>query len=763
MIRLNGGFLFAVVCMVTYSFDAYGQLVFSENFTGVDGALSGSDDLGGVYWETDCPDCADGGDFFKVDGGKLKGQDTNGPATWTTEEIDISDCDFIEIQFDLSEEGDLEACGTGCNSVDFVQFEYSIDGGAWTNPPDAVFCAGDCAGVMVIQSDDIPGGSRIYATGCMAGGSEIRLRITIQAWAASERWIIDNVQVSCATGPEIDAGEDLIVCVGTAVTLVADNPEGAALTWDHGVVDGVAFTPALGTEDYVVTATDGICTATDLVVIEVVEPVSVSVSPAGPFSESGGVELLVASPLSGEWSADCGDCIDTETGEFDPGTAGVGFWEICYHAGTAPCDDSDCISIEVTEDCLIEGVISTIQPTCFGFADGSVSIVVTETTGAVTYTISNSAGDIVNMDNDNAAFDLSEGWYYFLIEDEFPCTYIDSVFLENPPFLDGTINAHAPFCLNDAPYEIGAVTIGTIDGPGVLDGVFYPAIAGVGSHLISNTLAGPCGSVSTIMFSVNSLPVVSFMGNQLGGCSPLTVNYTNTGDAGVSCEWNFGDGMEALSCGSVTHTYYEGGVFDVSLRLTDANGCTNIVSYVDYIAVTPSPIADFNYQPNAITTFNTEVDFEDRSINAFEWAWDFGGLSSSSDENPQFLFPQEVGDYQVKLIVINDAGCADSIVKILPITDPVLVYIPNAFTPDGDNLNTEFKPYFNAIDIYDYQLSIYNRWGEVVFQSYNVDVGWNGMYGDQLAADGVYIYHIITKETSTDRKLEFHGHITLLR
>ena len=763
MIRCNRLSKFLFVCCLLLATNGVGQLVFSESFTGVDGSMSGSDDIGGVNWVTSCPDCADAGDFFKVDSGKLKGQDTNGPAFWTTEAIDISDCDFVEIQFDLSEEGELEACGTGCNSVDFVQFEYSIDGGAWTNPPDAYFCAGDCAGVMVIQSDDIPGGSRVYTTGCMVGGDEIRLRITIQAWAASERWIIDNVQVSCATGPDIDAGEDMTICVGTAITLEADNPEGATLAWDHGVLDGVPFSPAVGTEDYVVTATDGICTATDVVVIEVVDPVSVSISPAGPFSESGGVELLLASPLLGEWSADCGDCINPITGEFDPVSAGVGFWEVCYHAGIAPCDDSDCITIEVIEDCLIEGVISTVQPSCYGFSDGSVSIVVTEATGVVSYTISNASGDIVNVDNDNAAFDLSEGWYYFLIEDEFPCTYIDSVFLENPPVLDGTISAHAPFCLNDSPYEIDAVSIGILDGPGVVDGIFYPAIAGVGSHVLSNTLDGPCGSVSTITFSVNPLPELYFMGNQLGGCSPLTVNFTNTGDPGVACEWNFGDGFDAFSCGSVTHTYYVGGLFDVSFKLTDINGCTNIVSYDDYIAVTPSQIANFTFQPLAITTFDSEVDFEDRSINAFEWDWDFGGLGSSSEENPRFLFPQEAGDYPVKLIVTNDAGCSDSIVKILLITDPVLVYIPNVFKPDDDNLNNQFKPYFNGIDSYDYQLTIYNRWGEVVFQSFNQEFGWNGVYGDQLAADGVYIYHIITKEISTDRKLEFHGHITLLR
>src|SRR5690606_15989149 len=106
---------------------------------------------------------------------------------------------------------------------------------------------------------------------------------------------------------------------------------------------------------------------------------------------------------------------------------------------------------------------------------------------------------------------------------------------------------------------------------------------------------------------------------------------------------------------------------------------------------------------------------------------------------------------------------SDSLIKIVAVTEAFTVYIPNAFTPDGNHVNGEFKPYFNGIDIYDYQLTIYNRWGEVVFQSYNVDFGWNGFYGDIMAEEGVYVYHIITKENNSDKKLEYHGHVSLLR
>src|SRR5690606_13674956 len=146
-------FQVAKICASIFFFalstNSFSQVIFSETFGEGEDLTSGTDDIGGISWSTACPTCLDAGDYFKIQSGKLDGQDTNGPVTYTSAAIDISSCDFIEIEFDLSEEGTLEACGTGCNSVDFVRFEYNIDGAGWMNPEDAILCTGDCAGVMV--------------------------------------------------------------------------------------------------------------------------------------------------------------------------------------------------------------------------------------------------------------------------------------------------------------------------------------------------------------------------------------------------------------------------------------------------------------------------------------------------------------------------------------------------------------------------------------------------------------------------------------
>jgi len=588
----------------------------------------------------------------------------------------------------------------------------------------------------------------------------------------------------------------------------------------------------------------------------VVGPPVIAITPAGPYSESDGLQLMAATPLGGTWSADCGACIDPISGAFNPAVAGPGIWEICYDAGVAPCDDHACIFVEVTEDCPLEGVITVTSPTCFGDADGSVSITVSGTTGFVTYIITNSLGAVVNIGNANDAYGLSAGWYYFSVTDEFPCTLLDSVFLADSPALEIVLSVENPACYSDVT---GSATVDTvlfyggsfaainytwipnptgIDGVGITnlddlpEGIYSVSVedengctATTSFEIIRpvsltfdvitetdvNCIGGSDGSIDvevaggtapysfsddgitfvpsglfdfltagtypitvidnngceidTIvsLIELNPLPTVAFIADKLIGCVPLMVEFTSTADAGISCEWNFGDGSEAYTCGASSHTFTSAGEFDISLLITDVNGCSNSVTYFNYIETLPIPNADFEYSPSTITILNTHVQFYNYSENAETYTWEFGALGTSNLENPSLIFPQVVENYAIKLTATNALGCSDSSVKIISVTEAFSVFIPNAFTPDGDQHNGEFKPFFNGIDIYDYQLTIYNRWGEIIFQSYNVAYGWNGFYGDQLAEDGVYIYHIITKESKSDKKLEYHGHVTLLR
>ena len=331
------------------------------------------------------------------------------------------------------------------------------------------------------------------------------------------------------------------------------------------------------------------------------------------------------------------------------------------------------------------------------------------------------------------------------------------------PLADATIVPFGPLCVDSTPIVLDAVTIGDFTGYGVVGGMFDPAIAGIGTHTITNTIATGCGGLSTYNIIVNPLPSVSFSANKNSGCQPLEIIFTNTGDFGEGCEWNFGDGSISSLCGGVTHTYYNSGIYDVELTVTDVNGCSSTVLYEDYIDVFVKPVADFTFDPSTTTTEETLITFTDLSSNAEEWTWTFDDHGNSNDQNPIFTFPQLDGSYDITLIVKTDKGCSDSITKTLIITQEQLIYAPNVITPDGDSFNEIFLPYLTGIDIYDYHLAIYNRWGEVVFESYDVTKGWNGTYGGEIVEDGVYIWQIEFGNVNNDIQHLEKGTVTLLK
>ena len=193
-----------LLLLLFLSFSSMGQVIFSEPFDEADGSTTGTENSGaGTTWTASCPTCVSN-DWFEVQGGLLEGRDTGGPASLTSGIINTSSCDQVDISFDISQTGDMEDCNTGCNSADWVQLEYRIDGGAWQVPGNSTFCSGPCANVDVIQSGDVVGVNN-YSTGCVTSGNTLEIRITVQCWASSEYWEIDNIEVNCIA---VDPGTD---------------------------------------------------------------------------------------------------------------------------------------------------------------------------------------------------------------------------------------------------------------------------------------------------------------------------------------------------------------------------------------------------------------------------------------------------------------------------------------------------------------------------------------------------------------------------
>jgi len=184
------------------------------------------------------------------------------------------------------------------------------------------------------------------------------------------------------------------------------------------------------------------------------------------------------------------------------------------------------------------------------------------------------------------------------------------------------------------------------------------------------------------------------------------------------------------------------------------------------VTVGPGPMANFTFSPGSVFTDDTEVTFTNTSSDASSYTWDFGdGSPTSGLEDPIHNYPAVAGIYDITLIATNELGCSDTIEAHIKVKDIVLFYIPNTFTPDGNATNDKFRPVFETgFDPYNFHMVIYNRYGEIVYESYDASAGWDGSYGSQgIIQSGIYTWSLEFKELDNDRIQQHKGHVTIIK
>jgi gliding motility-associated-like protein len=305
---------------------------------------------------------------------------------------------------------------------------------------------------------------------------------------------------------------------------------------------------------------------------------------------------------------------------------------------------------------------------------------------------------------------------------------------------------------------------------GVLNGTPFTPSVGTTTYTVTGTSAAGCVNTDQVDVIVNPLPVVSFSPDVTSGCAPLTVNLTNTTPNSADCLWTISNGTVLTGCGTVPVTFTQGGCYDVTLTTTSNNGCVGTLTSTNLICVEALPIASFSPSSNTVTTINTEVIFTNQSIGATSYYWTFGdGTQPSTDINPTHVYPEtESGNYLVTLIAYTPLGCTDTALAYINVVEELIFYVPNTFTPDDDNFNPVFQPVFTSgFDPYDFTLLIFNRWGEIIFESHDASIGWNGTYGSngeiQMCQDGTYTWKIEFKTKLNDERKMIIGHVNLLR
>ncbi|MFP4093049.1 MAG: PKD domain-containing protein [Cyclobacteriaceae bacterium] len=268
-------------------------------------------------------------------------------------------------------------------------------------------------------------------------------------------------------------------------------------------------------------------------------------------------------------------------------------------------------------------------------------------------------------------------------------------------------------------------------------------------------------------------PEVDFTYEPPKGCRPLTVQFRNLSrfvEPGTY-RWNFGEGEGVSTQENPVYTYYEPGIYTVTLEASNSAGVTKTSVKEFSVEVYETPRAAFNLRPQE--AFLTEpVYFVNLSLGGEKYYWDFGDGNTSTEYEPEHVY-EETGIYDVTLVVESNKGCTDTLKleSAVIIKNGGKVNVPNAFTPstsgpggtDAQGPNTKndvFLPVFEGVT--KYHLMIYNRWGEMLFETFDKSVGWDGYYKGRLCAKDVYVYKL-ELQMSNGESRTLVGDVTLIR
>lgn len=241
------------------------------------------------------------------------------------------------------------------------------------------------------------------------------------------------------------------------------------------------------------------------------------------------------------------------------------------------------------------------------------------------------------------------------------------------------------------------------------------------------------------------------------GCVPYNAVFQNTSAGGLSFLWNFGDGTTS-TLDNPTHLYSNVGTYVVTLYAYDSTACNQIDSTQFTITVHDIPVAAFTFSPLPPQE-NTFTDFTNQSTGATSYFWNFGDGDTSIEVNPRHLF-NATGTFNVCLIAISDAGCSDTVCAPVSAIIKPLLDVPNAFTPGKFGVNSIVQVQGFGID--QMHWTIYNRWGQKVFETTSRKSGWDGTYKGKLQPMDVYTY-TLDVTFSDGKKVRKTGDITLLR
>ncbi|HYG50903.1 MAG TPA: PKD domain-containing protein [Flavobacteriales bacterium] len=259
---------------------------------------------------------------------------------------------------------------------------------------------------------------------------------------------------------------------------------------------------------------------------------------------------------------------------------------------------------------------------------------------------------------------------------------------------------------------------------------------------------------------VHPLPVVSLPDITADACGAVTIEFANGVPSNPGDMYSWIINGYATSSVQPMQTFVESGNYTYELTLTDANGCSAHSSANVNVQVFPQADAVADAFSHTAGEFNPTIQFINASLFADTYNWSFGDGTGSTASQPSHTYAAQEGTYTVTLIANNQYGCADTAIIEIYIHPEHTLYVPNAFTPNKNGTNDVFAA--KGTNILEFEMQIFNRWGELIFVSQNLENGWDGTHKGEIAKEDVYVYKIRYK-TIEDQILSKEGHVTLYR
>ncbi|MFK8045750.1 MAG: LamG-like jellyroll fold domain-containing protein [Crocinitomicaceae bacterium] len=543
----------------------------------------------------------------------------------------------------------------------------------------------------------------------------------------------DTVSITVNPLPIVSLGNDTTLCTGESLVLDG-TVSGATYAWQDGSTGAHFTVNSAGT--YSVTTTKDGCSVSDDIVVSYIAPASVNLGADQTMCQGGSV-ILDATNTSATylWST------AAITPTISVNQTGVYSVEVDHYCGIV----KDTVSITVNPLPIVS--LGNDTTLCIG-----ESLVLDGTVSGATY--------VWQDGSTGAHFTVNSAGTYSVTTTKDGCSVSDDIAVT---FQDLQVDLGPDVLLCEGEnfqLSAGSPASTYIWQDGSITDNFIVTSPGLYFVKVNNSACEVIDSIEVKYEILNKNVTVTAVPNC--GFSDLLVAanpVSNNGSVISPLHWTIENNYQFLG-NSGGKRFTEAGTYNVELSAV-SGGCQIDTNFSVYVNIFDLPEVEFNVS-NDKPEVEESIYLTNYSNGGLSYTWDFGNGETSNEFEPIVKY-NKAETYSISLTVDNDQ-CSASSDMLVFVKEPTLYYIPNAFSPDGNQFNNTFMPVFTSgYDPYDYEFRIFNRWGEILFISNDSSIGWDGTYNSELQNSGVYIWEVVFGQVDNSRRISERGTVTLVK